>query len=116
MAMMPLESIIDVDVTSMIVLRLLCPADWSLDLDPPGGRLKIWGGAAECGMDSRNLVLSYGALVCQLLYQLLRESTKRCYGSGYTALPEIEFRTPRTDTPSKASRFMRPYILEVITA
>ena len=40
MAMMPLESIIDADVTSMIVLRLLCPADWSFDLDPPGVDLK----------------------------------------------------------------------------
>jgi hypothetical protein len=75
--MMPLESIIVADITSMIVLRLLYPADWSLDLDPSSSRLKIWGGSAEWGFikDGHNQVSSYGALVCQLRYQLLREPT-----------------------------------------
>lgn len=62
------------NVASMIVL---CQADWSLDLDPSSGRLKMWGGA-EWGFirGGQNEVLSYGALVCQLRYQLLRELTE----------------------------------------
>jgi hypothetical protein len=74
---MPLESMIVANVASMIVFRLLCPAEWSLDLYPSSGRLKMWGGA-EWGFirGGQNGVLSYGALVCQLRYQLLRELTE----------------------------------------
>lgn len=74
---MPLESVIVADVASVVVLRLLCPADWSFDLDPSSGRIKIWGGA-EWGSikGGQNQVLSYGVLVCQLRYQLLGEPTE----------------------------------------
>jgi hypothetical protein len=62
---------------------MLCLWDWSfLDLDPFSGRLKIWGFI--------NQVLSYGAPVCQLLYELLREPTEwrhdRILGSVRRAL------------------------------
>jgi hypothetical protein len=48
------------NVASMIVFRLLCPAEWSLDLYPSSGRLKMWGGA-EWGFirGGQNGVLSY---------------------------------------------------------
>ena len=42
------------------------------------------------------LVLSYGALIRQLRYQLLLEPTKlRSY--SYIARPQVEFHTPLTD-------------------
>lgn len=55
---MPLGSIIVADVTSMIILRLLYPADWSLDLDQSSGKLDLKSGAVPQNGVSLRMVIT----------------------------------------------------------